>query len=196
LARASDISLLLDGAVGLPKQSLSRSISSVSPIARQSPEIVGRSGTRVPKRRTGVPNKDYRGPQQGSLYVGRPLTRAIRTNKPKTPRPLRHDAPPLPYRGARQGPPGSPTRTTGVPSKKYRGARQKPPGSPTRVTGVPDKNHRGPQQAALTKGAAKRGIPGCVLEALCFCFSCSVMLLNNNYRENREDNPWGPIASS
>jgi hypothetical protein len=34
------------------------------------------------------------------------------------------------------------------------------------------------------------------LVVLCYCFSCSVMLLNNNYRENGEVNPWGKIASS
>jgi hypothetical protein len=29
-----------------------------------------------------------------------------------------------------------------------------------------------------------------------FVYLVNVMLLNNNHRENGEDNPWGPIASS
>ena len=82
---------------------------------------------------TGVPNKDYRGPQQGSRSGGRRSTPLKRANKPKTRliRPL--DTPLLTYRGAQQELPGSPTRTTGVPNKKY----------------------RGPQQVALLESAAK-----------------------------------------
>jgi hypothetical protein len=63
-------------------------------------------------------------------------------------------------------------------------------------TGVPNKDYRGARQASPTKGAAKWGISGYVLEALVFVYLVNVMLLNNNYRENGEDNPWGPIASS
>jgi hypothetical protein len=70
------------------------------------------------------------------------------------------------------------------------------PGCPTRGAGVPDKNYRGARQAVIAKVAAKRGFLSLYLWALCYCFSCSVMLLNNNYRENGEDNPWGQIASS
>jgi hypothetical protein len=70
------------------------------------------------------------------------------------------------------------------------------PGSPTRGAGVPDKNHRGAQQVGFAKTAAKRGFLSSLLVVLCYCFSCSVMLLNNNYRENGEDDPWGKIASS
>ena len=117
----------------------------------------------------------------------------------------------------------APASRTGVPNKYYRGPRQassrdcrrkrpttranKPnlaltrphenvPGSPTNTTGVPDKYHRGPRQVALSKVAAKRGCSCRVLGFLCFCFSCSVMLLNNNYRANGEVFPWGPITSS
>ncbi len=129
---------------------------------------------RAPKRRTGVPDKNYRGPQQGFPYLGRPLTTTIRANKPKTPCAWPRD-----------------NVTT-----MYRGPQQVLPGSPTSATGVPDKNYRGPQQGVLAKDAAKRGILGRVSWSLCFCFSCSVMLLNNNYRENGEVYPWGQVASS
>ncbi|MDF2703046.1 MAG: hypothetical protein K0S10_1992, partial [Rubrobacteraceae bacterium] len=62
--------------------------------------------------------------------------------------------------------------------------------------GAPDKYYRGAQQVASAEYAAKRHILSLLLGSLCYCFSCSVMLLNNNYRENGEDYPWGPIASS
>src|SRR5215217_513698 len=66
-------------------------------------------------------------------------------------------------------------------------ASKKPlPGCPTRTTGVPNKNHRGVQQVVLFKVAAKWGFLCRVSGALCFCFSCNVMLLNNNYKENGE----------
>src|SRR5918999_1415470 len=81
------------------------------------------------------------------------------------------------HRGAHQVLPRSPTSTTGVPSKNYRGAQQKLPGCPTRVTGVPNKNYRGAQQEALSKIAAKWGFLCRVSGLLCFCLSCSVMLL-------------------
>src|SRR5215217_3411045 len=83
---------------------------------------------------TGVPDKKYRGPQQGSRSGGRPSTPLKRANKPKTRliRPL--DTPLLTYRGAQQVLPGSPTKSTGVPNKKYRGPQQKVPGSPTSGT--------------------------------------------------------------
>src|SRR5215208_7298566 len=100
---------------------------------------------------TGVPNKYYRGAQQGSPSGGRPLPPVLRTNKPQT-RPTRPcDTPPATYRGAQQALPGCPTSTTGVPDKKYRGARQKVPGCPTSTTGVPNKKYRGAQQK----------VPGC-----------------------------------
>jgi len=135
---------------------------------------------------TGVPNKNYRGPQQRSRSASPPTTPLRRENKPKA-RPIRpRETPSATYRGPQQELPGCPTRATGVPNKNYRGARQKLPGSPTRVTGVPDKNYRGPQQVALFKIAAKQGFLYRVFRALCFCLSCSVMLLNNNYRENGE----------
>jgi hypothetical protein len=70
------------------------------------------------------------------------------------------------------------------------------PGCPTNATGVPNKCYRGAQQMALSKIAGKRGFSCRVSGPLCFCFSCSVMLLNNNYRENGEVYPWEPIASS
>jgi hypothetical protein len=76
------------------------------------------------------------------------------------------------YRGPQQGLPGCPTKTTGVPGKNYRGARQKLPGCPTKTTGVPNKR------------------------LFVFVYLVNVMLFNNNYRENGEDNPWEPIASS
>src|SRR5215203_2303471 len=58
---------------------------------------------------TGVPNKYYRGAQQGSPSGGRPLPPVLRTNKPKT-RPTRPcDTPPAHYRGAQQTLPGCPT---------------------------------------------------------------------------------------
>src|SRR5215208_1789149 len=123
---------------------------------------------------TGVPNKYYRGAQQGSPSGGRPLPAVLRTNKPKT-RPTRPcDTPPATYRGGQQALPGCPTSTTGVPNKKYRGA----------------------QQVALSKVAAKQGFSCRVSAALCFCFSCSVMLLNNNYIGEPGGCSWGPIASS
>jgi hypothetical protein len=95
---------------------------------------------------TGVPNKDYRGAQQGSRAGRRPLPPVLRANEPKT-RPFKPlgsppgttGVPDKDYRGARQGLPGCPTKTTGVPDKNYRGARQKLPGCPTKTTGVPDK---------------------------------------------------------
>jgi hypothetical protein len=59
-------------------------------------------------RHTGVPNKDYRGPQQG--LPGSPTKTAGVPNKS--------------YRGPQQELPGSPTRVTGVPDKNYRGAQQ------------------------------------------------------------------------
>src|SRR5215212_1159480 len=133
--------------------------------------------TPAPNPPTGVPNKYYRGPQQGSFSGGQPLTTLRRTNKPKT-------RPPTP------NPP------TGVPNKHYRGPRQVLPGCPTNIAGVSDKYYRGAQQVALSKVAAKRGFSCRVFGRLCFCLSCSVMLLNNNYRENGEVWWWGPIASS
>src|SRR5215213_2529204 len=66
---------------------------------------------------TGVPNKHYRGAQQGSPSGGWPLPPVLCTNKPKT-RPTRPcDTPPATYRGAQQKVPGCPTKSTGVPDK-------------------------------------------------------------------------------
>jgi hypothetical protein len=144
------------------------------------------SSNASPQATTGVPNKSYRGAQQGSGSASRPLTPPRRANKPKT-RPTRPcDTPRATYRGAQQELPGCPTRTTGVPNKNYRGAQQELPGCPTKTTGVPNKNYRGAQQEALSKIAAKWGFLCRVSGLLCFCLSCSVMLLNNNYRENGE----------
>jgi hypothetical protein len=104
---------------------------------------------------TGVPNKSYRGAQQGSPSASRPLTPLRRANKPKT-RPLRPSGtPPSTYRGPQQGLPGCPTSTTGVSDKNHRGLRQKLPGCPTSTTGVPNKKYRGAQQVPLSKIAAK-----------------------------------------
>src|SRR5215208_5283875 len=108
---------------------------------------------------TGVPNKYYRGAQQGSPSGGRPLPPVLRTNKPKT-RPTRPcDTPPATYRGAQQALPGCPTKSTGVPNKKYRGAQQKVPGCPTKSTGVPNKKYRGAQQALPGCPTKSTGVP-------------------------------------
>jgi hypothetical protein len=145
---------------------------------------------------TGVPNKNYRGAQQGSSSGSLPLAPLRRANKPRTHPTRLYDNPPATYRGAQQKLPGCPTSTTGVSNKYYRGAQQKLPGCPASTTGVPDKNYRGAQQVVLSKIAAKRGFLCRVSGPLCFCFSCNVMLLNNNYSENGEVYPWGPITSS
>src|SRR5215210_6962818 len=100
---------------------------------------------------TGVPNKYYRGAQQGSPSGGRPLPPVLRTNKPKMHPTRPCDTPPATYRGAQQALPGCPTSTTGVPNKHYRGAQQKVPGCPTKSTGVPNKHYRG----------ARQKVPGC-----------------------------------
>ena len=75
----------------------------------------------------------YRGARQKlpgsptrSPCVSLPLTRVIRVHKPNFSHPWSHDA--------RQGVPGCPTKTTGVPDKEYRGARQKLPGCPTSLS--------------------------------------------------------------
>jgi hypothetical protein len=103
------------------------------------------------KELTGVPDKDYRGPQQGL--------------------------------------PGCPTKTTGVPDKNYRGVRQGLPGCPTKTTGVPNK--------LLSLKVLQNGVFRVTFwRLLVFVYLVNVMLFNNNYRENGEDNPWEPIASS
>jgi hypothetical protein len=122
------------------------------------------SSNASPQATTGVPNKSYRGAQQGSGSASRPLTPPRRANKPKT----------------------CPTRPCDTPRATYRGPQQILPGCPTRTTGVPNKKYRGAQQEALSKIAAKWGFLCRVSGLLCFCLSCSVMLLNNNYRENGE----------
>jgi hypothetical protein len=48
------------------------------------PEAAPESSNESTKTTTGVPNKDYRGPQQGSPYARRPLTPLRPANKPKT----------------------------------------------------------------------------------------------------------------
>jgi hypothetical protein len=143
------------------------------------------TGNVSPEATTGVPNKNYRGPQQGSRCSGRPLAPPKRANKPKTRliRPL--DTPLLTYRGAQQELPGCPTRTTGVPNKKYRGAQQKVPGCPTRTTGVPNKKYRGAQQVALLESAAKYGFLCRVFGPLCFSVCCSVMFKKQQLQGER-----------
>src|SRR5215208_1430017 len=138
---------------------------------------------------TGVPNKYYRGAQQGSPSGGRPLPQVLRTNKPKT-RPTRPcDTPPATYRGAQQALPGCPTKSTGVPNKHYRGAQQKVPGCPTKSTGVPDK--------WLSPKLLQNRIFHVVFRRpFVFVSLVSVMLLNNNYIGERGGCSWGPIASS
>jgi hypothetical protein len=196
---------------GLPDEGrFARVVSKNSP-SQNSPRIRGSAPATPPisgapepanasnastKATTGVPNKYYRGPQQGSGSASRPLSSPRRLNKPKA-RPVRpRETPMATYRGPQQKLPGCPTSTTGVSNKNYRGARQKLPGCPTKTTGVSNKNYRGAQQVALSKIAAKRVFLCRVSGLLCFCLSCSVMLLNNNYRENGEVYPWRPIASS
>jgi hypothetical protein len=78
---------------------------------------------------------------------------------------------------------------TGVPDKDYRGVQQGLPGCPTRTTGVPDKLH---SLKVLQNGVFRVTF----WRLFVFVYLVNVMLLNNNYRENGEDNPWGPIASS
>jgi hypothetical protein len=110
----------------------------------------------TPEPATGVPDKCYRGPQQGSLSNGRshaPHTLRARSANPHkravnapplyllTPCLRRTGVPNKRYRGPQQALPGSPTKTTGVSNKNYRGARQALPGCPTKITGVPDKRH-------------------------------------------------------
>src|SRR5215218_1818717 len=138
---------------------------------------------------TGVPNKYYRGAQQGSPSGGRPLPPVLRTNKPKT-RPTRPcDTPPATYRGAQQALPGCPTSTTGVPNKKYRGAQQALPGCPTKSTGVPDK--------WLSPKLLQNRVFHVVFRWPFVLVSLVVlMLLNNNYIGERGGCLWGPIASS
>jgi hypothetical protein len=170
---------------------LPRSVPSISP--------PGGSLNGSPEPVTGAPDKNYRGPRQGSPSGGRPPPRYAAQTGRNSPLPgpaERTGVPDKRYRGPRQAVPGSPTKTTGVPDKNYRGPRQKLPGSPTKTTGVPDKNYRGPRQAAPAKCAAKRRILSPFSGALCFCFLSSVMLFNNNYRENGEVFPCGPKASS
>src|SRR5215217_2149159 len=82
------------------------------------------------------------------------------------------------------------------PQIHYRGAQQELPGSPTRTTGVPDKNYRGAQQVALSKIAAKRGFLRRVFWPLCFCLSCSVMLLKQQLQGEWGGSLWEQITSS
>src|SRR5215217_7931831 len=138
-----------------------------------------------PTRTTGVPNKYVR------QAAGRQRRQSAQTSRNSLPTSRART-----YRGPQQVLPGSPTSATGVPNKNYRGPQQMLPGSPTSATGAPDKNYRGPQQVVFTESAAKAVILCRDLVSLCYCFSCSVMLFNNNYRENGEDDPWGQIASS
>ena len=78
---------------------------------------------------------------------------------------------------------------TGVPNKDYRGAQQGLPGCPTKTTGVPNK--------LLSLKVLQNGVFRVAFGRLfVFVYLVNVMLLNNNHRENGEDNPWGPIASS
>ena len=138
---------------GLPDEDwFARAVSKNSPSEtrpshpRLSSRYPGISGAPEPsnagtKTTTGVPDKNYRGAQQGSPSASRPLTPPRRLNKPKA-RPIRpRETPMATYRGPLQGLPGCPTKTTGVPDKNYRGARQKLPGCPTKTTGVPDNRH-------------------------------------------------------
>src|SRR5215210_1559582 len=94
----------------------------------------------------------------------------------RVPRHLEHTSH---YRGAQQELPGCPTRTTGVPDKNYRGAQQELPGCPTKTTGVPNK-------WPSLKLLQNEGFYVVFLGPFVLCFSCSVMLLNNNYKENGE----------
>ena len=130
--------------------------------------------TWTPASCTGIPNKYYRGPQQ--VLPGSPTSIFVRWPTACDDNPHKHAEvrPCLTLQGPCEGLPGSPTSATGVPNKYY----------------------RGPQQVAPAKHAAKRCILGWLSASLCFCFSCSVMLLNNNYRENGEVCQWGPVASS
>src|SRR5215217_4091967 len=111
---------------------------------------------------TGVPNKYYRGAQQGSPSGGRPLPQVLRTNKPKT----------------------RPTRPCDTPPATYRGAQQALPGCPTKSTGVPDK--------WLSPKLLQNRIFHVVFRRpFVFVSLVSVMLLNNNYIGERGGCSWG-----
>jgi hypothetical protein len=158
------------------------------------PEKRGSRGPRsrvpgCPTRDTGAPDKDYRPSAAPQFPRSAQTSRKRGPLSPSGPRLRPTGVPDKRYRGPRQEIPGRPTKTTGVPDKRYRGAQQEIPGRPTKTTGVPDKP---PSQKVLQKGEFLRRN----LASLCYCLSCSVMLLNNNYRENGEVYPWGQIASN
>jgi hypothetical protein len=71
-----------------------RGTSEENPHARSSEDLPStHSGEQTSNHRpcTGVPGKNYRGPQQASLCVSLPLTRVMRANKPKIPHAWSHD---------------------------------------------------------------------------------------------------------
>jgi hypothetical protein len=139
------------------------------------------SGGRLPgcpTRTTGVPNKYVR------PDAGRPRRQSAQTSRNSLPTGRART-----YRGPRQMLPGSPTSTTGAPDKCYRGPQQALPGSPTSTTGVPNKR---PFLKLLQNG----GFLVVFRDPFVFVSLCSVMLFNNNYRENGEVYPWGQTASN
>ena len=148
---------------------------------------------RAPASRTGVPDKYYRGAQQASSCDCRPPATVIRINKPKfTPCSTLREPTGVPdkrYRGAQQVLPGRPTNITGVPDKYYRGAQQVLPGRPTNITGVPNKPSLRNMLQNGTFCLCSEG-PFVIVSLVVLC------CLNNNYKENGEGYPWGPIASS
>ena len=76
-----------------------------------------------------------------------------------------------------------------MPNKVYRGPRQILPGRPTKTTGVPSK-------WLSLKLLQNEGFYVAFWGPFVFVPLVVLWLLNNNYRENGEDYPWGPIVSS
>ena len=145
---------------------------------------------RAPASHTGVPNKYYRVPNK--------RLRAIAGHRDGNPHKQAEVPPARPYENL----PGCPTSTarvltstTGVPDKNYRGARQILPGCPTSTTGVPDKYCGVPNKSPLRNMLQNGTFCLCSQGSLCYCFSCSVMF-KQQLQGEREDYPWGLIASS
>jgi hypothetical protein len=105
---------------------------------------------------------------------------------------LRISPGPLDFRESPSTHSGEQTSNSPASGKKCRVERELPgrvPGCPTKTTGVPDK--------LLSLKVLQNGVFRVTFWRLfVFVYLVNVMLLNNNYRENGEDNPWGPIASS
>src|SRR3954453_6871632 len=127
---------------------------------------------------TGVPNKNYRGPQQiiEVMIAQAVLEQAAKCTKIRLLAISR-----------------SPMETTGVPNKNYRGPRQKLPGSPTKTTGVPNKNYRGPQQKLPGSPTSSQKIYPAKLQVFCSrrrfpVLLCFMLLLTTTGTEREEGN--------